>query len=283
MHSKKHLKFKALIESVKKEFNKIEDTRGKNKSNSISDVMLSGIACMYFQCPSLLDFQRRMEVNGHKNNLRSMFSVSDIPTDTGMRAIIDEVDTEVAFRGIFKEYYQRLQRGKHLEEYQTLPGKYLLNIDGTQYFQSNKIKCKKCLERGKKGKEYNCHQVLQAAIVKAGLKQVIPVMPEEICIQDGDNKEDCEINAFKRFIDKFTKDHNKLGVIINGDALYASTPVIKKIHEHHANYIFKVKHGSHKFLIESMKSKVKERTYGISRRGNKIVIAENYPKFLGGI
>ena len=63
MHSKKHLKFKALIESVKKEFNKIKDSRGKNKSNSISDVMLSGIACMYFQCPSLLDFQRRMEVN----------------------------------------------------------------------------------------------------------------------------------------------------------------------------------------------------------------------------
>jgi hypothetical protein len=60
MHSKKHLKFRALIESVKKEFNKIEDNRGKNKSNSISDVMLSGIACMYFQCPSLLDFQRRM-------------------------------------------------------------------------------------------------------------------------------------------------------------------------------------------------------------------------------
>ena len=272
MHSKKHLKFKALIESVKKEFNKIEDSRGKNKSNSISDVMLSGIACMYFQCPSLLDFQRRMEVNGHKNNLRSMFSVSDIPTDTGMRAIIDEVDTEVAFRGIFKEYYQRLQRGKHLEEYQTLPGKYLLNIDGTQYFQSNKIKCKKCLERGKKGKEYNCHQVLQAAIVKAGLKQVIPVMPEEICTQDGDNKEDCEINAFKRFIDKFAKDHNKLGMIVNGDALYASMPVIKKIQEHNANYIFKVKPASHKTLMKNIAKDVKERVVVKSLRSNELII-----------
>ena len=38
---------------------------------------------------------------------------------------------------------------------------------------------------------------------------------------------------------EFVKDHNKLGVIINGDALYASIPVIKKIHEHNANYIFK--------------------------------------------
>ena len=272
MYFKKHLRFKSLIELIKEEFDRVEDWRGKNKSNGISDVMLSGLACMYFQCPSLLDFQRGMEIKSHKNNLQSMFKVSSTPTDTGMRTIIDEVDTETAFRGIFKEFYQRLQRGKHLEEYQIFPGKYLLNVDGTQYFQSSKIKCKKCLERGKKGKEYNCHQVLQGAIVKAGLKQVIPVMPEEICTQDGDNKEDCEINAFKRFIDKFTKDHNKLGVIINGDALYASIPVIKKIHEHNANYIFKVKHGSHKFLIESVKSKVKKRTYGKSRRGNKLVI-----------
>jgi hypothetical protein len=190
--------------------------------------MLSVLACMYFQCPSLLDFQRGMEIKSHKSNLQSMFKVSSAPTDTGIQTIIDEVSIEASFMGIFKEFYQRLQRGRHLEEYQIFPGKYLLNVDGAQYFQSSKIKCKKCLERGKKGKEYNCHQVLQGAIVKAGLKQVIPVMPEEICAQDGDNKEDCEINAFKRFIEKFTKDHNKLGIIISVDALYGSIPVIKK-------------------------------------------------------
>ncbi|MFK7750274.1 MAG: hypothetical protein AB8B65_17925 [Kordia sp.] len=92
--------------------------------------MLSGIECMYFQYPSLLNFQRRMEVNGHKNNLRSMFSVGDIPTDTGMRTIIDEVDTEVAFRGIFKEFYQRLQRGKHLGSSPFLVGIEIENKDG---------------------------------------------------------------------------------------------------------------------------------------------------------
>ena len=54
MHFKKHLRFHSLIESIKEEFDKIEDWRGKNKSTGISDVMLSGLACMYFQCPSLL-------------------------------------------------------------------------------------------------------------------------------------------------------------------------------------------------------------------------------------
>ncbi len=44
-------------------------------------------------------------------------------------------------------------------------------------------------------------------MIKAGLRQVIPVMPEEICTQDGDQKDDCETNTFKRFLNKFRKDH----------------------------------------------------------------------------
>ena len=108
--------------------------------------MLSGLACMYFQSLSLLEFQRNMQRKEQRNNLRSMFSVQNLPTDQDMRNVIDKVDTESAFRPIFKDLFSKLQRGKHLEQYQTLPGKYLLNVDGTQYFSSkpklvrNKIK-----------------------------------------------------------------------------------------------------------------------------------------------
>ena len=68
----------------------------------------------------------------------------------------------------------------------------------------------------------------------------------------GWSKEDCETNALLRFIDKFRKDHDKLGVIVNGDALYATTPVIKKIQEHKANYIFKIKEANHKTLFKNI-------------------------------
>ena len=60
-------------------------------------------------------------------------------------------------------------------------------------------------------------------------------MPEEIRAQDGDKKEDCETNAFRRFLNKFREDHDKLEIIINADALYATTPVIEVIHNHKAN------------------------------------------------
>jgi hypothetical protein len=272
MHSKKHLSFKAIRTMIVEKLSTIKDFRAVNSSNSIVDVMLSGLACMYFQSTSLLEFQRNMERREQRNNLRSLFTVKDLPTDQGMRNIIDTVDTEVAFRPIFKELFSKLQRGKHLEQYQTLPGKYLLNVDGTQYFSSKEVSCKKCLTRGTTKHSYNCHQVLQGAIVKAGLRQVIPVMPEEIRAQDGDEKSDCETNAFKRFLTKFRKDHDKLGIIINADALYATSSVITAIHNHKANYIFKIQSNNHKTLMDNITLAEKSKLECLSLRKNKIII-----------
>ena len=90
MHSKKHLSFKALRAMIADKFSAINDTRASNASKSISDTMLSGLACMYFQSVSLLEFQRKMERTQQRNNLRSMFTVRDLPTDQGIRNVIDE-------------------------------------------------------------------------------------------------------------------------------------------------------------------------------------------------
>ena len=128
------------------------------------------------------------------------------------------------------------------------------------------------MKRGKKDKEYFCHQVLQGAIVKPGLRQVIPVMAEEIRAQDGDKKEDCEINAFKRFIKKFRKDHDKLNIIINADALYATTSVINAIKEHKGNYIFKLQLANHNTLKNNIDKSKKTKLETKSLRQNQLII-----------
>ena len=81
MHSKKHLSFNSIRNIIADNLVTIKDTRAANNSNSIVDVMLSGLACMYYQSPSLLEFQRRMEKKEQRNNLRSMFTVKNLPTD----------------------------------------------------------------------------------------------------------------------------------------------------------------------------------------------------------
>ena len=54
-------------------------------------------------------------------------------------------------------------------------------------------------------------------------------------------KQDCETNAFKRMIKRIKKNYPKYKFIITGDALYATTPVIKICEKFKWNYIFNLK------------------------------------------
>jgi hypothetical protein len=51
----------------------INDTREKGKTeHCLHDVAMSGLAMMFFQDPSLLQFQRRMEEAKQTSNLKSL-------------------------------------------------------------------------------------------------------------------------------------------------------------------------------------------------------------------
>lgn len=102
---KKHLNFTELRTKLSDVFRAIPDWRQQNKITiSIHDAMMSGFACMYFQDPSLLQFQKRMQEDQHRNNLNTLFGVEDIPKETQMREINDRIDSDY-FRPLFKDYY----------------------------------------------------------------------------------------------------------------------------------------------------------------------------------
>jgi len=219
---------------------------------------------MHFQEPSLLQFQKRLEKHCHRSNLKTLFGVTTIPEATQMRDVIDEINPE-EYRPFFNEYFYRLQRGKHLEQFQMFPSLYLAPMDGTQYFSSDSVSCKGCLKtklKDKGSKEGgDCdeddestinfsHKMVQIAIMHPSMKQVIPLMPEEISNEDGTTKQDCEMNAAKRLIPKVRKDHPQLGLIFGGDDLFSRQPIIEDVLAAQAHYIFVAKPTSHKYLIE---------------------------------
>jgi hypothetical protein len=189
---KKHLNFTSLRKKASEIFKSIPDWRQTNKiSISIHDAMMSGLACMYFQDPSLLQFQKRMEDEQHKNNLNTLFDVKSIPKETQMREIIDQVASDY-FRPLFRDYYSRVQRGKHLEQFQIFPGFYYFPIDGSHFSGSKDIHCEQCLvKEHRDGSKSYSHQVLQGGIAHPDCSQVIPFMPEQIVNTDGTTKQDC--------------------------------------------------------------------------------------------
>jgi len=232
-------------------FRLIPDGRQEAKTHhEMHDVCMSAFAMMFFQDPSLLQFQRRMEEEAHGNNLKTLFHVETIPKDSQMRDALDEVDPE-RIMPLFNDFLRPLQRGKHLEQYQVLGGRYIVGIDGSQYFTSEKISCPGCLIReDKKGKVRHSHQIVQAAIMNPNMRQVIPLVPEEVKNIDGKEKQDCETNAGKRLLRRIRKSHPKLSFVVAADSLYSKQPTIEEMTALRMNYVLTAKPEDHKKLME---------------------------------
>jgi hypothetical protein len=251
MHIKKHLSFSSLRKKLSARLQSISEHRQAVKiKHCIHDVCMSGFAMMYFQDPSILQFQKRLDDKIHNNNLRTLFQVQSIPKDSQMKEVIDEVDSS-ELEPVFEDWFRSLQRGKHLEQYRFLGDYYLVSFDGSGYFSSDKICCPGCLKKeSKKGKIRYEHQIVQAALMNPDIRQVIPLAPEAVRNTDGTDKQDCETEAGKRLIKKIRKAHPKLKIIIVADSLHSKQPLIEEAKAAGMSYILVAKPDDHKILME---------------------------------
>src|SRR4030043_8093 len=252
MHTKKHLSFSALRKMLSRRFLEIPDFRQETKvEHGVHDVLMSGFAMMFYQDSSLLQFQQKLQEAIRKNNLETLFQVASIPRDSQMREVIDEVESR-ELEPLFEDFLRPLQRGKHLEGYRVLGDHYVISIDGSGYFSSDKIHCQGCLEKeskkGKKSKKRYVHQIVQAALMKPGKRQVLPLAPEEVKNTDGRDKQDCEIQAGKRLVRKIRSSHFKLKMIFVGDSLYSKQPFMEELQEEGMSYVLGAKEDDHKLL-----------------------------------
>jgi len=247
MKIRKHLSADGLFKLVRGGFEKIKDHRPMNVTIPLADALMSALAMFALKDPSLLAFDER---RARGENLQQVFGLEQIPSDTQMRVILDEVDAQ-ELRPAFKAVFGQLQRGKALEGMVFMGKYYLLSGDGTKYFSSQQIHCENCQVRtnSSTGVVTYSHGMYGAAIVHPDRAEVIPLFPEPIMKQDGQTKNDCERNAAKRFLEKVRQDHPRLPIIMVEDALSANAPHIAELKRHDMRFILGVKPGDHKYLF----------------------------------
>jgi hypothetical protein len=195
----------------------------------------------------LLAFQRSKEEEVREKNLRTIFKVTNVPEDTQMREVLDKLNPEYLEK-IFGDYFSNLQKDKILKNYIFLDGSYLVSIDGSEYFSSDKISCSCCLTRtsSETKKTRYLHQILQAVLINPNQKHIIPLAPEQIKNEDGMIKQDCELNAGKRMLNKIRKAHPKLKIIITADGLYPRNSFIDELEKNKMSFIIRVKEDGNK-------------------------------------
>jgi hypothetical protein len=254
---RKYLSADALFKMIRNQFKQISDFRKGDTTISLCDALMSGFAMFSLKDPSLLAFDERRKEEAH--NLKNIYGIEQVPCDSRMREIIDDVTPE-SLRPAFLSIFGQLQRGKALEPMVFMEGCYLLSLDGTGYFSSEKLCSDSCMVKvsKKSGKLTYYMQALGACLVHPDRKEVIPLCPEMIQKQDGDRKNDCERNAAKRFFEKLRKEHPHLKLIVIEDALSPNAPHIQDLRAHDLHFILGVKPGDHDFLFKHVGRAVDE-------------------------
>jgi hypothetical protein len=251
----KHLHFDALIQLARRRFGTIPDGR-RAPTYSLTDTLTAGLALFALKDPSLLAFHRRPL----DDNLRAVFGLQGIPSDSQMRAILDDVDPD-HLRPLFNDILHALHRAKVLDRWR-FQGSFLVALDGVEYFCSKKVHCPHCMTRHHAdGSVSYYHQLLGAVLVHPDFSEVIPLPPEPIQRPDGANKNDCERNAARRWLERFRADHPKLPVVILEDALSSNGPHIRDLQAGRFQFLLGVKPTDHVHLFEQFGRRLEQGTY----------------------
>ncbi len=267
---RRHLSMPGLLSSVRRAFDAVPDPVDP-RGLSLSDCLMSGLAVFSLKMPSLLQFDSQVrfgEDPALRRNVRALFGVGRVPSDTAMRERLDRIGPR-ELRGAFRAVHASLQRGKALQSFTALGGHLLLSMDGTEYFSSAKIGCARCCRRRQGDGFVNYHQMLAAAFTHPDRSQVFPVAPEMIRKEDGASKNDCERNAAARLLTDYRREHPHLKTIVIGDGLYSHGPCVKLLKSKDLRFILGAKPGDHKFMFDWLESRAETSSLEVRTRSRK--------------
>jgi hypothetical protein len=227
-----------------------DNRRGANTSYDLEEIALCAFSVFFMQNPSFLSHQKSMKNTKGKSNAETIFGIKKTPCDNQIRNVLDPVSAEHLFP-VFGQAYELLWENDLIEPLRVVKDQLLIAFDGTRYFSSKEIGCLNCSTTlHKDGSVTHYHSMLTPVIVSPGNNLALSLPPEFITPQDGKDKQDCETNAAKRWLDSHGDRYGKIGATILGDDLYSRQPLCEKILSKELNFILVCKPDSHKSLYE---------------------------------
>src|SRR5271157_3178990 len=224
--------------------------KGRSGNIAMADFGLAAFAMFFMQSASFLSFQRTLERGQGRSNCQTLFGIEKIPSDNYIRDMLDGADPAL-LAPCFQRIKQLLLEPAMREGFGRLGGRTLVAVDGTEYFCSQKITCPHCQTRKRSNaKIESYHSMLAATVVAPGHSKVVPLSPEFIVKPDGAEKQDCERNAVKRWLDTHAARLKPLRPVYLGDDLFACQSVVEKLADNGDDFIFTCKETSHKALTD---------------------------------
>ena len=182
-------------------------------------------------------------------------NLEEIPDWQTIQDVIETLNIE-EINDIRKYMFKALLRSKMFDKFR-YKNYIQLVVDATGLTSLDYNLNGNCLTRTRDGKTKYYKYVLEAKVVFGNM--VISIDSEWIENNDMNNekdKQDCEVNAFKRMAPRIKKNYPKLIFVVTGDALYATNPMIDICKSNKWHYIFNLKKDRLKNVYEQFEDNI---------------------------
>ena len=250
---------KELMKIIKKYFpeftsliSKLTDKRHKSYIKyNIRTIIMTRLFALLCGITTMTEINSKFNTEETIKNLSSICNqnLDEIPDWQTIQDTIEDLSVS-EIEDIRKYIVKALIRSKMFDKYR-YKGCFQLLVDATGLSSHDYNLNNNCLARTKDGKTKYYKYVLEAKLVFGDI--VVSLDSEWIENTEMNNendKQDCEINAFKRMAQRIKKNYPKTKFILTGDALYASTPMINICKENKWYYIFNLKKERLKTIYE---------------------------------
>jgi hypothetical protein len=241
----------ALLPFLEHAIAQFPDSRtGDNTRYTMRDIGLGAFSVFFSQSPSFLSHQRSMQMSKGSSNARTVFGLTDIPTDAWIREMLDPVSRD-SVAPVFRRVFRQLDELGVIDTYRMFDGNLLVALDGTWFHSSEQVHCEHCsVQHHKDGTTRYFHNAITPVVVQPQNNCVLSLEPEFITPQDGEKKQDCENAAAKRWLTGAGLSYAAKGVTILGDDLYCNDPMCRVFLYHSYHFLLTCKYSSHKYLAE---------------------------------
>jgi len=247
------LALKRMIAELRGRMREFTDVRkGKNVVYGVEGVGMAAFSVFFMQNPSFLEHQRVMKESTGCDNVERLFGLQGTPSDNEIRKLLDPVSPD-GLSGMYRWVFEELDRGEVLRSMRSYGNNLLVALDGTWYFSSKEIHCANCSSRElTDGTLLYFHSLITPVVVAPGNEHVVALEPEFILPQDGHDKQDCEMQAAKRWINKQGRHYASRGVTILGDDLFSRQPFCQLLQDNRFHFILVCKPDTHPILYETL-------------------------------
>lgn len=251
--------WRSILPILIKRFAKIPDPRRtKSVKHKIAVVMLYGLFAFIFRLSSRREINRELSGAVIFENLRKLFpELESIPHADTLARVLEKINVSDIEKTHMRFIYQ-LIRNKKFKKI-LISGCLPIAIDGTQkLYREGELHDLRWLSRKVGNEEAGQNQqyvyVLEANItLKNGLN--IPLLTEYLktdwnVLDTPEGKQECELVAFERLAKKLKSYFPRLKIMILGDALFATQPILEMLSDYQWEHMIQFSRNKHKRFTE---------------------------------